>query len=147
MNVKLTDDGKFSIKAYNHSNDDQLYKSSLYTQGVGFVYREDFNTFGELGRRFWKKLTRADKRDDKKKAELLGNSKFPTFKDFTERIPKDKKHISYWLGLGILVKMNKNAALATKLKAQGGKSDKKFESNNNLHMAKFIRLVSGFLRI
>jgi len=67
VNVKLTDDGKFSIKAYNHSNDDQLYKTSQYTQGVGFVYREDFNTFGELSRRFWRSLTRADKKGDKKK--------------------------------------------------------------------------------
>ena len=67
VNVKLSDDGKFNIKAYNHSNDDQLYKSSQYTQGVGFVYREDFNTFGELGRRFWRTLTGANKKGDKKK--------------------------------------------------------------------------------
>jgi len=56
INVKLTNDGKLSMKAYNHSNDDQLYYTSQYTQGVGFVYREDFNTFGELVRRYWKAL-------------------------------------------------------------------------------------------
>ncbi len=74
VNVKLTDDGKFSIKAYNHSNDDQLYKSSLYTQGVGFVYREDFNTFGELSRRFWRMLTGANKKGDEKKKKAGGES-------------------------------------------------------------------------
>jgi hypothetical protein len=67
VNVKLTDDGKFSIKAYNHSNDDLLYKTSQYTQGVGFVYREDFNTFGEIARRFWRTLTGANKKEKKEK--------------------------------------------------------------------------------
>ena len=43
VDVKLTDDGKLKVKAFNHSNDDQLYKTSPYTQGVGFVYGEDFN--------------------------------------------------------------------------------------------------------
>ena len=48
VNVKLTNDGKISLKAYNHSNDDQLYNTSQYTQGVGLIYREDFNNLGEL---------------------------------------------------------------------------------------------------
>jgi hypothetical protein len=52
VDVKLTDNGKFRLKAYNRYNHDQLYKTSPYTQGVGFVYREDFDRFGELGRRY-----------------------------------------------------------------------------------------------
>jgi len=53
LDVKLTDDGKLRVKAFNHSNDDQLYKTSPYTQGVGFVYGEDFNSFRELRRRYF----------------------------------------------------------------------------------------------
>jgi hypothetical protein len=52
VDVKLTDSGKFRLKAFNRYNYDQLYKTAPYTQGVGFVYREDFNSFGELGRRY-----------------------------------------------------------------------------------------------
>ena len=52
VDVKLTDNGKFRLKAFNRYNYDQLYKTAPYTQGVGFVYREDFNNFGELGRRY-----------------------------------------------------------------------------------------------
>jgi hypothetical protein len=65
VNVKLTNDGKLSLKAYNHSNDDQLYNTSQYTQGVGFMYREDFNTFGELMKRYWKSIFSRDKRKEK----------------------------------------------------------------------------------
>ena len=60
--VKLTSNGKLSMKAYNHSNDDQLFLTSQYTQGVGFVYREDFNTFGELVKRYWRALFSSDKK-------------------------------------------------------------------------------------
>jgi hypothetical protein len=52
VDVKLTDNGKFRFKAFNRYNYDQLYKTAPYTQGVGFLYREDFNSFGELGRRY-----------------------------------------------------------------------------------------------
>jgi hypothetical protein len=48
VEVKLTDDGKLRVKAFNHSNDDRLYKTSPYSQGVGFVYGKDFNSFTEL---------------------------------------------------------------------------------------------------
>lgn len=67
VNVKLTNDGKLSLKAYNHSNDDQLYNTSQYTQGVGFIYREDFNTFGELIKRYWNAIFAGDKRKDRNK--------------------------------------------------------------------------------
>jgi len=53
VDVKLTDNGKFRLKAFNRYNYDQLYKTAPYTQGVGFLYREDFNSIGELGRRYF----------------------------------------------------------------------------------------------
>ncbi len=68
VDVKLTDNGKFRLKAYNRYNHDQLYKTSPYTQGVGFVYREDFNSFGELGRRYMNVFKGSKKK--KKKEEI-----------------------------------------------------------------------------
>jgi hypothetical protein len=67
VNVKLTNDGKLSLKAYNHSNDDQLYNTSQYTQGVGFIYREDFNSFGELIKKYWTAIFPGDKRKNRNK--------------------------------------------------------------------------------
>lgn len=52
INVKLTNNGKLQFKAYNHSNNNLIYETSPYTQGIGLSYREDFNDFEEL----WKKV-------------------------------------------------------------------------------------------
>ncbi len=55
VEVKLTDDGRFRIKAFNRSN---ISSTSLNdyedrspnTQGVGVFYRKEFETFGDLFR-------------------------------------------------------------------------------------------------
>ncbi len=53
VDYKLTDDGKVRVKAFNRPNDiSQIYSSSLYTQGLGVSYREEFDTIGELYKRF-----------------------------------------------------------------------------------------------
>ncbi len=52
VNVKLTNNGKLQLKAYNHANNNLIYETSPYTQGVGITFREDFNTFDEL----WQKV-------------------------------------------------------------------------------------------
>jgi len=39
---------KVSIKAFNRVNDDRIVRPSLYTQGVGLIYRNEFNSVGEL---------------------------------------------------------------------------------------------------
>ncbi|WP_423127337.1 translocation/assembly module TamB domain-containing protein [Gaoshiqia sp. Z1-71] len=54
INVKLTRNGKLQFKAYNHSNTNIIYETSPYTQGIGLVYRENYDTFDEL----WAKFTR-----------------------------------------------------------------------------------------
>ena len=54
VEVKITDDGKFRIKAFNRSNINSAYNSnalddrSPYTQGVGIFYRREFDSFGDL---------------------------------------------------------------------------------------------------
>ncbi|MBC8006210.1 MAG: translocation/assembly module TamB, partial [Verrucomicrobia bacterium] len=50
--VKLTRTGKLQLKAYNHANNNIIYETSPYKQGVGVSYREDFNDFNE----FWQKV-------------------------------------------------------------------------------------------
>jgi len=52
VNVKLSKNGKLQWKAYNHSNNNIIYETSPYTQGVGITYREDFNNMKEL----WDKI-------------------------------------------------------------------------------------------
>ncbi|HEX7584388.1 MAG TPA: translocation/assembly module TamB domain-containing protein, partial [Prolixibacteraceae bacterium] len=61
VNVKITNNGKLQLKAYNHANNNLIYETSPYTQGVGLLYREDFNNFKELWRKMisifkWKKI-------------------------------------------------------------------------------------------
>ncbi|MCE3278539.1 MAG: hypothetical protein K0S44_730 [Bacteroidetes bacterium] len=53
VDYKITDDGKFRIKAFNKANDNnQIYTAGPYTQGVGVLYREEFDTIGQLYKRY-----------------------------------------------------------------------------------------------
>ena len=53
IDYKITRSGKLRVKAFNHSKEDQIFLLSPYTQGFGLVYKEEFNTFGELLKRYW----------------------------------------------------------------------------------------------
>ncbi|MGC9342982.1 MAG: translocation/assembly module TamB domain-containing protein, partial [Bacteroidales bacterium] len=66
IDFKITENGKLHLKAFNRSNEDLLFQTSPYTQGVGVFYREDFNTFGELFRRYRDAILRvfSDKREE-----------------------------------------------------------------------------------
>lgn len=61
IRYKITKDGRWLLKAYNHSNDNSWYnynnydKVSPYTQGVGIVYRKEFTRLSDLFRRSDKK--------------------------------------------------------------------------------------------
>jgi hypothetical protein len=57
MNVKLNKSGSLRAKAYTHNNDDYSTNDSPTTQGVGISYHEEFNTFGELLRKYWNWIT------------------------------------------------------------------------------------------
>ncbi len=63
INVKLIPSGKIQLKAYNHSNNSLIYETAPYTQGVGFIFKEEYNTFKELLR----KITSIFKRKKKTK--------------------------------------------------------------------------------
>jgi hypothetical protein len=69
ISYKLTKDGRWLLKAFNHSNTNSWYynndydKVSPYTQGVGIAYRKDFNNIAEL-------FKRSKKRKKKKKQQI-----------------------------------------------------------------------------
>ncbi|MEQ8624585.1 MAG: translocation/assembly module TamB domain-containing protein [Vicingaceae bacterium] len=51
---KLSSDGRFRVKGFNRSTNNSLLQlNSPYTQGVGLFYREEFDTFGDLFRKYF----------------------------------------------------------------------------------------------
>ena len=48
INVKLNPSGKIQFKAYNRSNNNLIYETAPYTQGIGFSFKEEYNTFNDL---------------------------------------------------------------------------------------------------
>ncbi|WP_320168010.1 translocation/assembly module TamB domain-containing protein [Mangrovibacterium marinum] len=58
VNVKLTNNGKLQLKAYNHSNNNIIYETSPYKQGIGLSYRENYDSFEELWQKFLKLFRR-----------------------------------------------------------------------------------------
>ena len=48
IEVMVNKSGSLRLKGFNQVNENVAYKNSLYTQGVGLFYREDFNSFDEL---------------------------------------------------------------------------------------------------
>jgi hypothetical protein len=69
IDYKLTKNGRFRVKTYNHINNDLLNENSPYTQGLGFTYREEFNTLGELLKRYWKSISGKKEENDTIKKE------------------------------------------------------------------------------
>lgn len=65
MDVKLTNNGKLQLKAYNHSNNNLIYETSPYTQGIGISYRENYDSFGELWRKFKRLFTKSKDRSSR----------------------------------------------------------------------------------
>jgi hypothetical protein len=56
IDYKITKNGKFRIKTFNHTNNEMLYEYSQYTQGLGIFYKEEFDTLGELWKRYWRAI-------------------------------------------------------------------------------------------
>ncbi len=53
VDYKITEDGRFRVKAFNRTNSTlEVYSGySQYTQGVGVLFRKEFNSVGELFKR------------------------------------------------------------------------------------------------
>ncbi len=69
IEVKANKSGTIRFKGFNRANDQMIYQTAPYTQGVGVFYTEEFDTFGEL----WRKYKRYMRNIfvSKKKRELL----------------------------------------------------------------------------
>ena len=67
LEYKLVKSGRLRLKAYNKTND-RLYSTALYTQGLGLMYREDFDTWGNLAE-YYKEVFRKKTPEEKLKAE------------------------------------------------------------------------------
>lgn len=65
IEYKINKSGNLRAKAYTHSNNDVIYETSPTTQGIGLSFSEEFNTFGELVRKYWGVLTGKRKRENK----------------------------------------------------------------------------------
>ena len=67
--------GDIRLKAYNETNDRYYTKTNLTTQGVGIMYKKDFNKWSDLF--FWNKwkLRNKRKREEKIKQQTdsIGN--------------------------------------------------------------------------
>jgi hypothetical protein len=66
VNIRLDNKGKLQLKAFTRSNEYLVYEDSRNTQGVGIFYREDFNTFSGLLKKY---LNFLNKKEEKKKKE------------------------------------------------------------------------------
>ncbi|NJK86989.1 MAG: hypothetical protein HC906_14430 [Bacteroidales bacterium] len=67
LDYKINKSGKLRIKAFHHSKDDlsmSYIEGKPYTQGVGFVYKEEFNTLGELWRRYWNSFNKVEDKEE-----------------------------------------------------------------------------------
>jgi hypothetical protein len=57
VDYKLSEDGRYRLKGFNRTNDNAQITTAggPYTQGIGFFYREEFETFNQLLKRYLKK--------------------------------------------------------------------------------------------
>lgn len=83
VDVKLTENGKLKLKAFNRTNDQLLIEqNTYYTQGVGLLYKEEFSTFGELSKRVYQNLFENKKRKSERLAkDSLNNVKHLQIKE------------------------------------------------------------------
>jgi hypothetical protein len=66
IEYKITDDGKVKVKTFNRANDNTQVNlsSGAYTQGIGVFYREEFDTIGELFKRYLNIFHRRKKEEE-----------------------------------------------------------------------------------
>lgn len=79
VEVKITDDGRFRLKAFNRTNTvDQIDNTAPYTQGVGVFYRKEFNFFRDIFRRKKKKKADEEKEEEPLNIEVEGDEELET---------------------------------------------------------------------
>jgi hypothetical protein len=72
VEYKITQDGRFRVKAFNRTNNLNLLENNApYTQGVGLFLRKEFEFFGDLFRR--KKEKSDDRANDRRNEDAVMN--------------------------------------------------------------------------
>jgi len=73
IEVKLNKKGSLKAKVFNETNKRSEFANdqTLYTQGVGVLYRKEFNTFGELYKSIWKSITFQERKEKKEKKKNI----------------------------------------------------------------------------
>ncbi len=57
VDVKLNTKGTIRARAYTRSNEDLIYETAPTTQGIGLSFKEEFNEFRQLIKKYWQRLT------------------------------------------------------------------------------------------
>ncbi len=66
IDIKLNKKGNFRLRGFSHAQDNlYYYENKRNTQGVGFIYNEEFDTFKELLEYYKEKLGLGKKKDKK----------------------------------------------------------------------------------
>jgi hypothetical protein len=58
VEVKVNRSGKLRVKGFTKSNESIIYDTSPYRQGLGIFYKEDFDSFPALMKRYWNAVFR-----------------------------------------------------------------------------------------
>lgn len=91
MEYIFSQNSKWRLKAYNHTVDRYSLRAAPYIQGVGVMYKEDFNDWNELWRSFI-----GNKKYVNDKTDSLTNEVFPVNNDSTltiKRINEIEKNV------------------------------------------------------
>lgn len=77
IEVKLNKKGSLKAKVFNRANNSNeiSYDQTMYTQGLGILYRKEFDTFGELFKGIWRSLTFQNKKDKKNQKQNMNKNK------------------------------------------------------------------------
>ncbi len=75
IEYKITKNGKLRVKYYNKANNNLIYESAPYKQGVGLFYKKDFNHFREIFQRDVPRYKRKKENDKKKEKKSASKKK------------------------------------------------------------------------
>ena len=85
-----TDIPVIRLKAYNETNDRYYTKTNLTTQGVGIMYKKDFNKWSDLY--FWNKWRLRNKRK-REEAEKVKPQQTDSITDKTDKSAVKRKRV------------------------------------------------------
>ena len=85
------------------------------------LYKKESRTLSKI----YKELSKAEGELSEVISEILGEYKFPEFKEFVKKAPEGKEYFSIWNGLNMIKKFNLKAEQKKKAAKQQAKESKK----------------------